>query len=145
MAARTNGAALDDRITIERPPHRLERLRNWMASEGVDCVAVFGADNVNYLAGYFRYYGGPAGLVVGHDGERTLVVMRDEVPVAERLGNADAVVGYGDRGFGIVLNPLPILASEVAAIPAFAAAGTVGRGLIAEDLPEALPRVFTQL
>lgn len=126
MAARTNDAALDERITIDRPPHRLERLRSWMEAEGVDCIAVFGPDNVNYLGGYWRYYGGPAGLVVGRDGERTLVVMRDEVPVAESLGNADAVAGYGERGFGIVLNPLPILASQVAAVPALAAAGTVG-------------------
>jgi Xaa-Pro aminopeptidase len=126
MTARRSDAALHDRITIERPPHRLERLRGWMEANGVDCVAVFGADNINYLGGYWRYYGGPAGLVVTRDGERTLVVMRDEVPVAERLGNADAVVGYGERGFGIVLNPLPILADEVAAVPVLAAASTVG-------------------
>jgi Xaa-Pro aminopeptidase len=122
----TSDAALAGRITVERPPHRLERLRTWMETVGVDCVAVFGADNVNYLGGYWRYYGGPSGLVIGRDGERTLVVMRDEVPVAERLGKADSVVGYGERGFGIVLDPLPILASVVAAVPAFAAATAAG-------------------
>ena len=126
MAAKTGRIGLDDGITIERPSHRLERLRAWMEAEGVDCVAVFGADNVNYLGGYWRYFGGPSGLVVGRDGERTLVVMRDEVGVAQRLGDADAVVSYGERGFGIVLNPLPILASAVAAVPALAAGRTVG-------------------
>jgi Xaa-Pro aminopeptidase len=124
--ATTNDSALVDRITIERPPHRLQRLRRWMEEEGVDCVAAFGADNVNYLGGYWRYYGGPSGLVLGRDGERTLVVMRDEVPVAQRLGDADTVVGYGERGFGIVLDPLPILAGEVATVPAFAAARVIG-------------------
>jgi Xaa-Pro dipeptidase len=126
MAAKIGRSGLAEEITIERPAHRLERLRAWMDAENVDCVAVFGADNVNYLGGYWRYYGGPAGLVVGRDGERTLVVMRDEVAIAQRLGDTDAVVGYGERGFGIVLNPLPILASAVAGVPALAAGRTVG-------------------
>ena len=32
-------------------------------------VVAFGADNVNYLGGYWRYYGGPSALVLGPDGE----------------------------------------------------------------------------
>ena len=97
-----------------------------MQTEGVDCVAAFGAENVTYLGGYSRYHGGPAGLVVGRDGERTLVVMHDEAPIAERLGEADSVVRYGERGFGIELRPLPLLAAVVAAVPAFATARKVG-------------------
>jgi Xaa-Pro aminopeptidase len=113
------------RVDLDPPPHRLERLSAWMEEEGVDCVAAFGADPVNYLAGYWRYYGGPAGLVVGRDGERTLVVMRDEAAVAEALGEAEAVLGYGERGFGIELDPLPLLADVVASVPALASARMV--------------------
>ena len=122
----TTDPVLADRIAGERPPHRLERLRAWMTSQDVDCSVVFGADNVNYLAGYWRYYGGPSALVVDADGDRTLLVMRDEVPVAEHLGEADDVLGYGVRGFGIELNPLPILADAVASVPALAGAGRIG-------------------
>ncbi len=119
-------AGLAGVITSERPPHRLTRLANWMETEDVDCVVAFGADNVTYLGGYWRYYGGPSALVLDRDGRRTLVVMRDEVPVAERLGEADEVRGFGERGFGIELNPLPILAAAAAEISALANAASVG-------------------
>jgi len=97
-----------------------------MDDEQLDAVAVFGADNVNYLGGYSRYYGGPSGLVIGRDGERTLVVMLDEVKVAERLSQADKVLGYGERGFGIELNPLPLLAGVVAGVDAVSSARRLG-------------------
>lgn len=126
MTASTPSPSLVDRIGVERPPHRLERLREWMARSGVDCLVASGADNVNYVAGYWRYYGGPSAVVLSRDGERTLVVMRDEAPVAERIGDADGVVGYGERGFGIELNPVPLLADAVAAVPAVAAAKRIG-------------------
>ena len=93
-------------ISTPRPPHRLERLRSWMDDEQIDCTVVFGADNVNHLCGYWRYFGGPSALVIGRDGERTLVVMLDEAPIAERLSDADEVLGYGERGFGIDLDPV---------------------------------------
>ena len=51
--------------SLPRPPHRLERLQHWMAAEGLDCTIVLGADNVNHLCGYWRYFGGPSALVVG--------------------------------------------------------------------------------
>ncbi len=137
---------LSSRLPAERPPHRLERLAGWMEEQGLDCVVAFGPDPVTYLAGYSRYYGGPAGVVVARDGERTLVVMRDEVPVAERLGEADAVVGFGVRGFGIELNPAPLLADAVRSVPAVAAAARIGvadalggmAGLLAERTSAAL-------
>ena len=75
--------------SLPRPPHRLERLQHWMAAEGLDCAIALGADNVNHLCGYWRYFGGPSALVVGADGERTLIVMRDEVPIATTLSDAD--------------------------------------------------------
>jgi Xaa-Pro aminopeptidase len=122
----TSHALIGDRLDVETPPHRLERLRAWMEEQQVDCVVAFGADYVNYLASYWRYYGGPSGIVLSRDGERTLVVMRDEVPVAERLGNADYVLGFGLRGFGIELNPAPLLAGVVVSVPALAGARRVG-------------------
>ncbi len=122
----TTGAALGDRITIPRPPHRLERLRTWMEQESLDACVLFGARNVAHLGGYARYYGGPAGLVIGRDGRRTLVVMLDEVPVAIALAEADAVLPYGERGFGINLNPLPPLAASVAAVLEVSRAARIG-------------------
>ncbi len=93
-----------------------------MADETVDCTVVFGTDNVNHLCGYWRYYGGPSALVIGRDGERTLVVMRDEMPIARALSAADHVLGYGERGFGINLDPVTDLVAAVAAVPAVARA-----------------------
>src|SRR5689334_15065754 len=69
-------------ISLARPPQRLERVRSWMEEQQVDCLLLFGADHVNHLGGYWRYFGGPAALVIGKDGMRTLVVMRDEAPIA---------------------------------------------------------------
>ena len=85
-----------------------------MSEQSLDACVVFGAQNVAHLGGYARYYGGPSGLVIGKDGSRTLTVMFDEVPVARALGDADEVRSYGERGFGINLEPLPLLAGAVA-------------------------------
>jgi Xaa-Pro aminopeptidase len=123
------------RLALEPPPGRLERLQAWMHEERLDCVVALGADPVNYLCGYWRYYGGPSALVVGPDGERTLAVMRDETTVAQELGEADTVVGYGVRGFGIELNPLPLLADAITGVDAVATAGRIG---IADGLGDAV-------
>jgi len=117
-----------------RPPHRLERLRAWMDEETVGCTVVFGPDNVNHLCGYWRYYGGPSALVVGSDGERTLVVMRDEAPIARALSDADQVIGYAERGFGINLEIVTDLIAAVAAVPAVAGAQRIG---VSSELPGA--------
>jgi Xaa-Pro aminopeptidase len=122
---------LTDRITIQPPPHRFERLRTWMEAENLDACVTFGPKHVSHLAGYARYYGGPAGVVVARDGTRTLVVMYDEAPVARELGDADAVQPYGERGFGINLEPLPLLAGVVAQLPEIRAARRVG---VADEL-----------
>jgi Xaa-Pro aminopeptidase len=103
-----------------------------MEAERVDCTVVFGADHVNHLAGYWRYYGGPSALAIGADGERTLVVMRDEVRIAAGSSSADQVIGYGERGFGLDLFPGRNLVAEVAALPAVSAARRIG---IASELP----------
>ena len=102
-----------------------------MGSNRLDAVVVTGADLVNWIAGYSRYYGGLSAAVITQDGGRTLVVARDEVAVAERLSDADRVVGYGERGFGLELNPAPLLLSEVLRLPVLSSArriGTAGEG-----------------
>jgi Xaa-Pro dipeptidase len=113
-------------LSNPRPPHRLERLRAWMEGERLDCTVVFGADHANHLAGYWRYFGGPSAVVVAADGERTLVVMRDEVPIAGESSAAENVVGYGERGFGLDLEPTRKLAAAVAELPVVSSARRVG-------------------
>ncbi len=125
-------------LSMPRPPHRLERLQHWMAAETVDCAVVFGTDNVNHLCGYWRYFGGPSALVIGSDGERTLVVMRDEVPIARALSDADQVLGYGERGFGINLDPVTDLVAAVAAVAAVALARRIG---VSSEIPAAAERL----
>ena len=127
-------------ISTPRPPHRLERLRSWMDDEQVDCTVVFGTDNVNHLCGYWRYFGGPSALVIGRDGERTLVVMLDEAPIAETLSDADRVLGFGERGFGIDLDPVAGLIATLAAIPTVALASRMG---VASEVPTADLRLGT--
>jgi len=122
------------RISIPRTPHRLERLQAWMENEKLDCTVVFGTDNVNHLCGYWRYFGGPSALVVGRDGERTLVVMLDEAQIASDLTSADEVIGFGERGFGIDLDPVAGLIASVAAVPVVASARRIG---VSSELPGA--------
>jgi Xaa-Pro aminopeptidase len=125
-------------LSMPRPPHRLERLRRWMADEEVDCTVLFGADHVNHLCGYWRYFGGASALVIGRDGERTLVAARDEVPIAAAAAQADSVAGYGERGFGINLDPVADLVAAVAKLPAVAGARRLG---VACELPGADARL----
>jgi Xaa-Pro aminopeptidase len=85
-----------------------------------------GADHVMQLAGYERYLGGPVGVVVGADGERTLAVLKDEAPAASESSDADRVVPYGEHGFGFDLNPVPTLVRELAATDVLSAARRLG-------------------
>jgi Xaa-Pro aminopeptidase len=116
------------------PPHRLERLQAWMEDEQLDCTVVFGTDNVNHLCSYWRYFGGPSALVVGRDGERTLVVMLDEARIASELASADEVIGFGERGFGIDLDPVAGLIASAVAVPVVASARRLG---VSSELPGA--------
>jgi len=118
--------ALVNGLTDLRPKHRFERLTEWMAQSGADCFVAIGARAATYLTGYARYWGGPAAVVFTLDGSRTLCVMRDEVPVAEQLSDADAVIGYGERGFGINLDPFTPLLETVAKVSAVANATVIG-------------------
>src|SRR5260370_20562871 len=88
-----------------RPPHRRERLCQWMRGEDATCTVLFGADHATHLTGYARYFGGPSAVVVRAEGDCVLVVMQDEAPVPRRVASVDEVIGFGERGFGIDLDP----------------------------------------
>jgi Xaa-Pro aminopeptidase len=120
---------MSERIGMEPPRSRHDRVTEWMAANGVDALVAARPDLVTWLAGYSRYYGGLSAVVVGRDGERVLAVARDEVAVAEQLSDADRVIGYGERGFGIELNPAPLMlgaVSELAAVSSARRIATAG-------------------
>jgi len=107
-------------------PSRFDRLQSWMDDEQLDCTILIGNDHATHFSGYARYFGGPSALVIGRDRSRTLVVMQDEVAAATEGSAADAVVGFGERGFGFDLNPVARLVSEVSAQPLVAGAQRFG-------------------
>lgn len=119
-------ADVSDRVTMAPPRPRLERVTDWMSAQALDVLVLAGTDLVTWLTGYSRYYGGPSALVVDPSGGRVLVVLRDEVPVAERLADADQIVAYGERGFGLELSPLPLLAAAVLGTSAVSSAARIG-------------------
>jgi Xaa-Pro dipeptidase len=123
---RPDQPVVSQRITMPPPVPRLQRVTDWMAASGLDALVVTGSALVTWITGYARYYGGPAAAVVSPAGDRTLVVLRDEVGVAEQMSAAQAVVGYSERGFGLELNPLPLLADAALKVPAAAAADRIG-------------------
>jgi Xaa-Pro aminopeptidase len=118
-------------------PTRVERLTAWLDESDLDCAVLFGADHVNHLAGYWRYFGGAAAVVVGRDGWRSLVVALDEAPIARELSAADDVLAYGERGFGLDLDPLASLVPAVAGLDVVATSHRIG---IASELPGAEER-----
>src|SRR3954454_11688392 len=122
-------------LQATRPPHRLERLRAWMDDEKLECAVVAGAEGVTHLTGYARYYGGPAAVVIERDGTRTLAVMFDEARIARELSDAETVIGYGERGFGIDLNPVARLAETLAAVPLLPPAARNGFGVTLRSPP----------
>jgi Xaa-Pro aminopeptidase len=119
-------------------PTRVERLTRWLAENALDSAVVFGADHVTHLAGYRRYFGGPGAVVVERDGRRTLAVALDEAPIARELSLADEVVSYGERGFGLDLDPLGSLVPVVAGLDAVATSHRIG---VASELPGAEERL----
>lgn len=113
-------------------PDRVQRLCAWMAEQGLDCVVAAGAQAVNHLLGYWRYFGGAAAAVIEQSGARTLVVARDEAESAEMPLDACTVLAYGERGFGLVPDQVPALADALASLPQLGGAGGVG---LAGELP----------
>ena len=128
---------MSERIGMEPPRSRYDRATEWMAANGVDALVAARPDLVTWLAGYSRYYGGLSAVVVGRDGERVLVVARDEVAVAERLSDADRVIGYGERGFGIELNPAPLMLGAVSELAAVSSARRIATAGEAADFAPA--------
>jgi Xaa-Pro aminopeptidase len=124
-------SVVSERITMAPPEPRLSRVTAWMAACELDALVVTGAALVNWLAGYSRYYGGPAALVIDPAGHRTLIVMRDELAAAEETADAETVLSFGERGFGLELAPAPILIRAALGVPCAAAATRLG---VAGDL-----------
>jgi Xaa-Pro aminopeptidase len=120
------GSVVSERITMAPPAPRLERVTAWMTANDLDALVVSGPALVNWVTGYSRYYGGPAAAVISPAGERTLVVLRDEVAVAERMSDAESVTGYGERGFGLELSPVPLLVAEILRAGIVASASRIG-------------------
>ena len=110
-------AASQQTTELPSAPSRLERLQQWMHEQGVDAFLAAGAINVAYVTGYWRYYNLPSAAVLEANGRRTLIVTRDEVPVAEEKTGVDHVVPWTSRGFGLDLNLLELLAEAIAAQP----------------------------
>jgi Xaa-Pro aminopeptidase len=131
---------VSERIKMAPPAPRLERVTAWMSANDLDALVVTSPALVNWVTGYSRYYGGPTAAVVGPAGERTLVVMRDEAGVAEQRSAAEFVTAYGERGFGLELNPVPLLVAEVLRTSAVASAGRIG---VAGDLAAAVAEAVT--
>ncbi len=120
-------AVVSERITMAPPAPRLERVTAWMTASDLDALVVTGPALVTWITGYARYYGGAAAAVISPAGERTLVVSRDEVAVAGQMSGAEVVVtGYGERGFGLELSPVPLLVAEVLRTGAAASASRIG-------------------
>jgi Xaa-Pro aminopeptidase len=116
---------LSQRVGMEPINSRHDRVTEWMDASNLDALIVAGTDLVNWLAGYSRYYGGLSAVVIGRGGERILVVPRDEVAIADRSSDADRVTGYGERGFGLELNPAPLLLSALRELSTVSSAGRI--------------------
>lgn len=114
------------RTTASAPPTRLERLRSAMAERELDLVVAAGAEAVNHLCGYWRYFGSPPALAVERDGTTTLLVQLDEEAAASAGAHAATVATYGARGFGLRPDPTPDLAAALAALPPVRDAGRIG-------------------
>jgi len=97
-----------------------------MQARDLGCTVLFGADHATHMTGYARYFGGPSAVVLGAGGECVLVVMQDEARVARSAAAADEVIGFGERGFGIDLDPIAGLVATVASLPTVANAERIG-------------------
>jgi len=126
VRARCHGNPCDADATrrVIALPGRIERLRALIEEERLDAFVAAGAEPVNHLCGYWRYFGSPPAFTVGRDGRRTLVVQLDEAEEARSTADADEVATYGAHGFGLVPDQLPLVADAVATH--VRAAGRVG-------------------
>ena len=124
--------------SIPKPPHRLERLQHWMAAEAIDCTIALGADNVNHLCGYWRYFGGPprsssAPTASGPDRHAGRGADRDA-----RIRMPTRCSATGSAASGSTSTRSPTSSSAVTAVPAVARARRIG---VASELPTAVERI----
>ncbi len=124
--AQATAARIGERTGMAPPLPRLKRVTAWLAAGQLDALVVTGPALVNWITGYSRYYGGPSAAVISPDGERTLVVVRDETGPAEQLSSADHVAAYGERGFGLELRLVRLLLDEVLRVSAVSSASRIG-------------------
>jgi Xaa-Pro dipeptidase len=80
---------------VTSPLPRIRRLRALLDAQDCEYAVVAGADYTLHTSGYVRYMGAPPAVVIGPDGERTLVVAHFELAPAEEEAEVDEVVAYG--------------------------------------------------
>ena len=92
----------------------------------LDCLVASGPDNVTYLTEYTRRNGSPAAVVVGLQGERTIVVGASESGAAQELGRAESVHPYGTAGIGAGASPEAELVEAVESLAVVRHARRIG-------------------
>ena len=117
---------VSERITMAPPPPRLERVTAWITAQNLDALVVTGPALVNWLTGYSRYYGGPAAAVVTPDGAAHARGAARRGRGGRATLDRRAVAGYSERGFGLELNPVPLLVAEILKAGAVAPASRIG-------------------
>lgn len=94
-------------------PRRVDRLVAALERRSLQTAVLVGPEHAAHLAGYSRLYSGPLALVLSADGSWTLVTPAYEVEAARAHAAVDAVVGYGESGFGLDLDPLAAFAASL--------------------------------
>lgn len=79
---------------------RMDRLREGMASAGIDVALITDDDSVYYLTGYYDYlhmeFGRPTILAVPRDGQSLLITPVIDVVMAETVARVDRIAAWND-------------------------------------------------
>jgi Xaa-Pro aminopeptidase len=105
---------------------RMVRVQKLMEEHSVDFLVAVGADYGTWLTNYHRYFGGLSAVILSADGETTLLTTPDELPAAQELSSATRTRSYGESGFGLDLNPMSSLLTELESDQALKGAARVG-------------------